>query len=667
MILPLPARGLSGKVPTVGGFPTYTGIQMKISQSLYALLFLILATAPASARPWTDDVIYFVMTDRFFDGDPTNNEPAGRDQGLHDPEQKDINLYHGGDLRGLETALQSGYFNDLGVTALWLTPVVRNVWRSGYDLGGWKTGYHGYWTQDWLDIDPHLVSRTSLDGVEYSDDAEGRMAHYRDFVKLANSKGIKIIQDVVLNHAGPVFFYDANNNGVFDYQSKEEWVQPFKRDGYYNNAVWADVPKWNARRTMPDGPRELLGESVATTGVLSRLETYGRKGFSHDSLGKRCGEEVMCDFFSLRDFWTEPGSPHFDELVDEFVEIYHFYMTVVGVDGLRVDTVKHAHHELWDEFTERLRERLGPAAKDKLIFGEVYDGNPAVLGRYTWRADWQKNPSPSIDSVLDFDFCFSAREYLRHPEHHHGSPAALSRAILTRFANAPDGRPYYNPNPGPGGFNSRDKMITFIENHDGLNRFRVKGVTEVRNRLAQGLVMTLPGIPCLYYGTEFAIQDTVAETGWDTETGRMTFFAKTGGPSATEVRNSTPFREISQLAALRARMPALRTGRFVPLWVDDEEFSEDDGVFAFGRATDDGSSIAIVAINASGEDRITGGESRALTLPARMNARSRAIRPVLIVGAGEMPKIPPLDSAGPLRLPVPASSLVVFELVAPAN
>ena len=144
--------------------------------------------------------MYFMMTDRFCDGDSANNVPAGSDPTLFDPQQKNISLYQGGDLRGVEKALQANYFNDLGVTALWLTPVVKNVWRSGYDLGGWKSGYHGYWTQDWLDIDPHLTSRTSLAGEPYSDNAEGRMKHYQDLVKLAHSKGIKVIQDVVLNH-----------------------------------------------------------------------------------------------------------------------------------------------------------------------------------------------------------------------------------------------------------------------------------------------------------------------------------------------------------------------------------------------------------------------------------------------------------------------------------
>lgn len=615
------------------------------------------------ARQWSDEVIYFVMTDRYADGDPTNNQPSECDPALHDPQQKDINRYMGGDLRGLENAIASGYFNDLGVTALWLTPVVRNVWRSGYDLGGWKAGYHGYWAQDWLDIDPHLTSHSSLSGESYPNNAEGRMRHYRDFVTLARSKGIRIIQDVVLNHAGPVFFYDVNDNQAFEFDKRDEWVQPFKREGFHNNAIWANIPKWNARRTQPDGPRQLLDTRIATRGVLARLETYGRKGFSDDSLGKNCGEEIMCDFFSLRDFWTAPDASHFDELVDEFVEIYHFYMTAVGVDGLRVDTVKHSHHEFWDAFTKRLRERLGSAAARKLIFGEVYDGSPERLGKYTWRTDWKKDSQPSLDSVLDFDFCFSARQYLRHQGNQYGSPAALEKALTTREADGPDGRPYYNPNPGPDGLNARQKMITFIENHDGLNRFRVAGISEQRNRLAQGLVMTLPGIPCIYYGTEAAITDEEAQIGWDAESGRKMFYRKVGGPSVQEVRNSTPFREISKLAALRARLPVLQTGRFIPLWVDSAESSEDDGVFAFGRASEDNRNFVVVVINASDEPRWTSAGMHVLKLPNDLKTDGLTLRPALTIGSGSNQESTAIDAAGPLKLPVPASSLVVFEAV----
>ena len=246
----------------------------RVLMPLFALPLLV------EARPWSDEVIYFVMTDRFHDGDPTNNTPDECDPELDDPDQEDIGRYHGGDLRGLELALKSGYFDELGVTAIWITPPVRNVWRSGFDLGGPKTGYHGYWTQDFLDIDPHLTSKVSLSGEGYPDNAEGRMRHFRDFVKLAHSKGIKIIQDSVMNHAGPVFYYDADDDGVFDVGKKSEWIQPYKREGYHQNAKWAEVARWNIKRTEPYGPEQLLGKEIATNGVLSELSSYGRKGFS---------------------------------------------------------------------------------------------------------------------------------------------------------------------------------------------------------------------------------------------------------------------------------------------------------------------------------------------------------------------------------------------------
>lgn len=606
-------------------------------------------------------MIYFAMTDRFCDGDAANDTPTGCDPALYDAKQDDIGRYQGGDLRGMENALQADYFKDLGITALWLTPVVRNVWRSGYDLGGWKSGYHGYWAQDWLDIDPHLTSRNSLAGEPYADNAEGRMEHYRDFVKLAHSKGIKVIQDVVMNHAGPVFYYDENGDGIFNMAKKEEWVQPFKKAGFYANAKWADVPKWNAEQTQPDGPRELLGIKIATKGTLSQLNSYGRKGFSSDSLGKTDGEEVDCDFFSLRDFWTDPKGEHFDALVDEFVEIYQFYLTTVGVDGLRIDTVKHVHAEFWDAFTERLRKRLGPAAAEKILFGEIYDGSPARLGQYTWRSDWPKQTGPALDSVLDFNFCFNAREYLRHPGSEFGSPAALEKSLATRTATDSEQRPFYNPNPGPDGLNSQQKIITFIENHDGLNRFRVAGITEQRNRLAQGLLMTLPGIPCLYYGTEFALLDKEGKPGEDSETGRMMFFRRCGGPAMKDVKSSAAFVEISKLAALRAKLPVLRTGKVIPLWVDSGASKDDDGVFAFARASEDGESFAVVVVNASDADRVTASQGIQIQLPATLKTAGKVLRPVLTIGQGKPPLTAEFDAAAPLRLPVPASGLVVYE------
>lgn len=564
---------------------------------LAALCLGSTSVVSANPRPWTDEVIYFAMTDRFLDGDVSNNIPEGSEADLFDPRRQDINRYHGGDFRGLEKAIQAGYFSRLGVTALWLTPPVRNVWKNALDFGGMKTGYHGYWTQDFLDIDPHLTSVRSLDGEkEYPATREGRLDHYRDFIALAHSRGIRIIQDVVLNHAGPVFHYDVDGDGVFDHDNPAEWVQPFRRDAPYPNARWAEVPAWNFRRAEPSGPTTVFGKSLNLRGAPGDLGSFSRRGFNPDSLGKNDGEEVWADFTSLRDYDTSPGSPHFDALVDDFVEIYRFYIEEIGVDGLRIDTVKHVHHAFWDAFTSRLRARLGDRAARVILFGEVYDGNPAALGRYTWREDADRNPAPSIDSTLDFQFCFAVREFLRRPDNL-GPAAAVEKALSTRlFGKDSNGRSFYNTNPGPDGLNSIQKAISFVENHDGLNRFRVRGISENRHLLAQAILLTSPGIPCLYYGAEAAIADEQGEPGKDGETGRMTLFAPAGARTPTQVESSRAFQVVAGLIAARARHPALHRGEWRPLWADSPEQQGDDGSLAYARVLPDQPGESIVTI-----------------------------------------------------------------------
>ncbi len=560
----------------------------RIFSALIAVALTLGAAAESLDRPWNHDVIYFALTDRFLDGDPANDVPAGSDPALYDVTQRDINRYHGGDLRGLEMAIAAGYFEKLGVTALWITPPVRNVWNSAFDLGGAKTGYHGYWAQDFLDIDPHLTSAKSLDGkTGYADSREGRMQHYRDFVALAHAHGIKVIQDVVCNHAGPVFYYDENHNGREDGQA--EWIPGYKRDGFHEGATWADHPAWNQRRVAPDGPQTVLGKKIATTGVLAQLDSYGRKGMSGGSLGASDGEEVMCDFFSLRDVWTDPAGAHFDALVNEFVEIYAFYLETVGVDGLRIDTVKHVHREFWDAFTARLRTRLGlEKARRTLLFGEIYSGNPQTVGRYTFRADFPQNKAPCLDSVLNFQCCDATREWLRHKDGGFRPAVALEKMLRDI---EPDSAAF-NPTPGLDGLPARRKLVNFVENHDGLNRFRAAGISAAQNTLADALLLTLEGIPCLYYGTEVALEDADGQVGKDGETGRRTLWPR--GTDAAKLLAAAGGSTLGPFVKLRRELPALTEGRIATLWVDNNGSTEDDGIFAFARYVEKGGAIDTV-------------------------------------------------------------------------
>jgi hypothetical protein len=143
----------------------------------------------------------------------------------------------------------------------------------------------------------------------------------------------------------------------------------------------------------------------------------------------------------------------------------------------------------------------------------------------------------------------------------------------------------------------------------------------------------------------------------------MMFFRKNDGPTLLEVKASAAFREISQLAALRAKFPVLRTGKIIPLWTDSPAGSEDDGVFAFCRASPDGESFVVVAMNASAENRVTAAADHHLELPTELKTAGKFLRPALVIGPGKSSKLAEFPAAGPLTIPVPASSLIIYEAV----
>ena len=158
-------------------------------------------TATEAAEPilipfWKNATIYFLLTDRFANGDPDNDESLGR--------KKDgavLRSFEGGDLRGIIQKIEEGYFNELGVDALWMTPVWEQV-HGSIDEGTGKTyGYHGYWAKDWTAIDPNLGTQEDL----------------KTLVDEAHKHGIRVLLDVIINHTGPVTDVDT--------KWPDEWVR----------------------------------------------------------------------------------------------------------------------------------------------------------------------------------------------------------------------------------------------------------------------------------------------------------------------------------------------------------------------------------------------------------------------------------------------------------
>jgi len=340
----------------------------------------------------------------------------------------------------------------------------------------------------------------------------------------------------------------------------------YKAEGsYIETARWAHEPQWNVGKP-------------ATPGLFQDFGIYWGKGFSPDSLGKTDGEEQRCDFFSLRAINTSPDTPHFDKLVNEFVEIYHFYIDELGVDGLRIDTVKHVHKAFWDAFTSRLRKRLGRDADKLILFGEVYGNSISDINYYAGNSTDQ---GKVLDSLLNFQFTWAVRDVLRQETR--GDANQLGRFIERMNAEIKT----------VGNYDAKEmrlNSVNFIDNHDGLNRFLVKGISEENHALALAVLLTFEGIPCIYYGSELAVRDDQVDRNQQSETGRVTLFDNRGARSF-DMRKSNPhFKMISELIALRKKLPALIDGDITVLSL--EGAGVEKGVLAYRRGS------ALVVLNA---------------------------------------------------------------------
>ncbi len=275
---------------------------MKKNIAIFAALLAFAAGAAAAAPDFRGETIYLALTDRFADGDADNNDIYGDEY-----RPGDLKYYQGGDFKGLMDNLD--YIKGMGFTAIWITPPVMQP--PGRYVNSSKTydaaGYHGYWAWDFSKIDPHL---------------ESPGAAYADFIKAAHAKGLKVIQDIVLNH------------------------------GHGGDTDPASV-KWHARRGQLSG----LGK---TYDYYNDTENW----FNHKG-------PALADLLDLND--QNPA------VLDWYVKIYGSYQDM-GVDAFRLDTVAWMAPEFWKKFTAAMHKRK----KDFFIFGEIWTNDDyKLLGSYT--------------------------------------------------------------------------------------------------------------------------------------------------------------------------------------------------------------------------------------------------------------------------------------------
>ncbi len=561
----------------------------------------------------TRERFYFLMADRFANGDPANDLgglTGGRLQTGFDPTDKAF--YHGGDLQGLTQKLN--YIKGLGTTAIWLTPSFKNrpVQGTGSDV---SAGYHGYWITDFTQIDPHLGTNQDME----------------DLIAAAHAKGMKVFFDIITNHTADVISYQE---GTYGYVSSA--TSPY-RDA--NGDVFdprdvagsPDFPPLDPDVSFPYHPvfPSPADATVKVPAWLNDVTMYHNRGDSTFA-----GESSEWgDFIGLDDLFTERP-----EVVDGMIDIYQAWVDL-GIDGFRIDTVKHVNLEFWQKFSPALLDHASQQGNDDFfMFGEVFDGNPAYLSTFTTDA--------KLQATLDFGFQARAVPFAQGAE-----PTKLADFYaLDDYYTDTDSNAYQLP--------------TFLGNHDmGRVAKMLQGASAddaellARVRLANDLLYLTRGQPVVYYGDEQGFigaggDQDAREDMFATQTEQYAGEKVLAGPSGSLDRfdRTHPlYRQIRSLSHLRRGHRALANGAQLPRYAD-----EDSGVFAFSRvARSKHPREYLVALNNSTTDATATmdvGTSRARFRP--VFGTRQAIRS---------------DAARSVTVTVPALSAVVFKASKPLD
>ncbi|WP_426592932.1 pullulanase-type alpha-1,6-glucosidase [Cellulomonas sp. McL0617] len=504
--------------------------------------------------PGADQQFYFLMTDRFADGDASNDTGGLTGDRLttgFDPTDK--GFYEGGDLAGLRSKLD--YIQGLGSTAIWLTPSFKNkpVQGTGADA---SAGYHGYWVTDFTQIDPHL----------------GTNAELQSLIADAHARGIKVYFDIITNHTADVIDYAQKTYGYVD-----QATSPYKdaAGNVFDPHTYAGTdtfPTMDPATSFPYTPVIKPEDAhVKVPDWLNDPTLYHNRGNSTYT-----GESTTYgDFSGLDDLMTE--NPR---VVNGFVDVYDKWVDL-GVDGFRIDTAKHVNFEFWQTFTQQVRAHAAAVGNpDFFMFGEVYDADPAKLSPYMRNS--------RMNAVLDFTFQSAASNYAK------GSSAAGLHALY-----AGDDM-YTTPTT------NAQALPTFLGNHDmGRIGYMVKDASqpEQRSELAHSLMYLTRGQPVVYYGDEQGFEGNGTLNGTDKDARQSLFATQVPEYANQQLLNGTTagsvdrydtgsvlYDHIAGLAALRAGNKALTDGAQI------ERYASGD-VYAFSRVDATEKVENLVALN----------------------------------------------------------------------
>lgn len=320
---------------------------------------------------WNGANLYFLLTDRFNNGDTSNDINFERNQ-----ETGKLRGFEGGDLKGITQKIKEGYFDKLGINAIWMTPIVEQI-HGGTDEGtGTTYGFHGYWTKDWTKIDPNYGTKEDL----------------KKLVETAHKHGIRILLDAVINHTGPV----TEKDSVWP----SDWVRTEPQCTYdnYKNTITCTLVK-----NLPD----IKTESNENVELPSQLVKKWKKEGRYEQEVKELDE-----FFKRTGY---PRAPRF-----YIMKWLTDYITEFGIDGYRVDTVKHTEENVWQEFKNECNYAFAEWKKNNpkkvldknpfYLVGEVYGYGISGGKNYNFGDKQVDYFDDAFNSLINFEFKWNTKQ-----------------------------------------------------------------------------------------------------------------------------------------------------------------------------------------------------------------------------------------------------------------
>lgn len=396
---------------------------------------------------WEGANVYFLLTDRFHNGDPTNDINFNRTQ-----ETALLRGFEGGDIKGVTKKIKEGYFNDLGVNAIWMTPIVEQI-HDGVDEGtGYTYGYHGYWTKDWTALDPNFGTKEDL----------------MELVTTAHNHGIRILLDAVINHHGP----QTELDGVWP----SEWVRTSPKCDFQ---TYESTIKCTLVENLPD----VLTESNEEVSLPPQLEEKWKAEGRYD--------EEMAELDTFFEKTGHPRAPRF-----YIMKWLADYITDFGIDGYRVDTVKHTEEYVWEEFEDVCETAFADwkSANPTLVMddnpfylvGEIYFYNINSGKEYDFGDRKVDYFNDSFSAMINFDL--------------RGTSDQSLESVFSNYSNILNGELE--------GFST----LNYISSHDDGNPY-----DKAREKTFESAVRLLmaPGASQIYYGDEIGRSLIIEGTNGD--------------------------------------------------------------------------------------------------------------------------------------------------------